>query len=92
MAVEAGATILDSSVGGIGGCPFAPGASGNVATEEIVRLLEREGVSTGVSLPGLLDTAAWLKDHLVGMRTRPTTDCMHVCNSSTSDRDKELTR
>jgi hydroxymethylglutaryl-CoA lyase/(R)-citramalyl-CoA lyase len=91
-AVEAGATILESSVGGIGGCPFAPGATGNVATEELVRLLEREGVATGVSLAALLETAVWLKRDLVGIGTGPPTDCMHVCNSGAGERDKELTR
>ena len=60
-AVEAGATILDSSVGGIGGCPFAPRSTGNVATEDLVYLLEREGVETGVDLDELIVVAAWLE-------------------------------
>src|SRR5712691_7076580 len=47
-AVEAGATVLDASVGGLGGCPFSPRATGNVATEDLVWMLEREGVSTGI--------------------------------------------
>jgi hydroxymethylglutaryl-CoA lyase/(R)-citramalyl-CoA lyase len=63
-AVEAGATILDSSVGGIGGCPFAPRSTGNVATEDLVYLLEREGVETGVDLDRLISVAVWLEEVL----------------------------
>ncbi len=59
-ALDAGAVLADTSVGGIGGCPFAPGAQGNVATEDVVYLLEREGVSTGVDLDVLVATAHWL--------------------------------
>ena len=53
-AVAAGASTLDASIGGIGGCPFAPGASGNIATEDLVHLLDRMGIPTGVSLEPLL--------------------------------------
>jgi hydroxymethylglutaryl-CoA lyase/(R)-citramalyl-CoA lyase len=60
-ALEAGATVLDASVGGLGGCPYAPRASGNVATEDLVYLLEREGVDTGVDLDALIETAVWLE-------------------------------
>jgi len=60
-AVEAGARVLDSSVGGLGGCPYAPRASGNVATEDLVYLLEREGVETGVDLDALIAIAVWLE-------------------------------
>jgi hydroxymethylglutaryl-CoA lyase/(R)-citramalyl-CoA lyase len=63
-AVEAGATVLDASVGGLGGCPFAPRATGNVATEDVLYLLEREGVETGVDLDALIAVAAWLADAL----------------------------
>ena len=59
-AVEAGASVLDASVGGVGGCPFAPRATGNVATEDVVYLLEREGVDTGVDLDALIAVAEWL--------------------------------
>ena len=59
-AVEAGATVLDASVGGLGGCPFAPRATGNVATEDVVYALEEEGIGTGVDLDALLETAAWI--------------------------------
>jgi isopropylmalate/homocitrate/citramalate synthase len=60
-AVQAGATVLDASVGGIGGCPFAPRATGNIATEDLVYLLEGEGVETGVDLDALVETAVWLE-------------------------------
>ena len=63
-AVEAGATVLDASVGGLGGCPFAPRATGNVATEDVVYLLEREGVDTGVDLDALIGVAQWLSELL----------------------------
>ena len=60
-ALEAGATVLDASLGGLGGCPFAPRATGNVATEDVLYLLEREGVETGVDLDALIATAEWLE-------------------------------
>ncbi|MCW3005421.1 MAG: pyruvate carboxyltransferase [Solirubrobacterales bacterium] len=63
-AIEAGATIVDAAVGGLGGCPFAPGATGNIATEDLVYALEREGITTGVDLDRLLKTAAWLERRL----------------------------
>jgi hydroxymethylglutaryl-CoA lyase len=59
-AVEQGATVLDASAGGIGGCPFAPKATGNIATEDLVYLLERMGLDTGYDLEALLPTAAFL--------------------------------
>jgi (R)-citramalyl-CoA lyase len=59
-AVEAGAGVLDASVAGLGGCPFAPRATGNVATEDLLYLLEREGVETGVDLGALIAVAEWL--------------------------------
>jgi hydroxymethylglutaryl-CoA lyase/(R)-citramalyl-CoA lyase len=63
-ALESGASILDASVGGLGGCPFAPRATGNVATEDLVYLLEREGVETGIDLALLLTVSAWLEETL----------------------------
>ena len=60
-ALEAGAVLLDASVGGIGGCPFAPGATGNVATEDLVYLLEGQGIETGVDLDALIGVARWLQ-------------------------------
>jgi hydroxymethylglutaryl-CoA lyase len=58
VAIQAGVTQLDSSVGGLGGCPFAPGASGNIATEELVYMLEESGVDTGIDLDAVLAAAA----------------------------------
>lgn len=58
--LEHGATLLDASLGGLGGCPFAPRATGNIATEDLLYLLEGEGVDTGVDLDALLDAVAWL--------------------------------
>ena len=58
---EAGIRSFDAALGGLGGCPYAPGASGNVATEDVVALFEREGVATGVDLEALVDAAAWLE-------------------------------
>lgn len=63
-AVEAGVTVLDSSLGGIGGCPFAPGATGNVATEDLVYALDRSGARTGLALTELLEASGWLEDVL----------------------------
>ena len=63
-AVEAGATVLDASVGGLGGCPFAPRATGNVATEDVLYLLDREHVETGVDLDALIGVAEWLEELL----------------------------
>ena len=60
-ALEAGATVLDASVGGLGGCPFAPRATGNIATEDLVFLLARDGVETGVDLDALIRVAEWLE-------------------------------
>ncbi|OHC98351.1 MAG: hydroxymethylglutaryl-CoA lyase [Sphingopyxis sp. RIFCSPHIGHO2_01_FULL_65_24] len=58
-AVAEGAAIVDASLGGLGGCPFAPGAAGNVPTEDVVYLLERGGVATGLDLPAIVDAATW---------------------------------
>jgi isopropylmalate/homocitrate/citramalate synthase len=66
-ALEAGATVLDASVGGLGGCPFAPDATGNIATEDLVYLLEREGVRTGIDLRAVIEVARWLAE-LLGRR------------------------
>jgi hydroxymethylglutaryl-CoA lyase/(R)-citramalyl-CoA lyase len=58
--IEHGATIFDASVGGLGGCPFAPRATGNIATEDLVYLFENEGVETGIDLDALIKVAEWL--------------------------------
>jgi len=60
-AFEAGATVLDASVGGLGGCPFAPRATGNIATEDLVYLLHGEGVETGIDLDALIAVSGWLE-------------------------------
>lgn len=63
-AIESGVRRFDASVGGLGGCPFAPGAKGNVATEDVVMLCEQMGFSTGVSIPGLLEAVDLISDML----------------------------
>ena len=66
-ALDAGAAILDASIGGLGGCPFAPRATGNVATEDLVYLLHGEGIDTGIDLGALVEISVWLED-LLGRR------------------------
>lgn len=61
-AYQVGVTTLDSSLGGLGGCPFAPNATGNIPTEDLVYLLERSGVSTGLDLDRLIDAGTWLTE------------------------------
>jgi isopropylmalate/homocitrate/citramalate synthase len=63
-ALEAGVSVLDASVGGLGGCPFAPKATGNIATEDLVYLLEGEGVETGVDLDAMITVSTWLEELL----------------------------
>lgn len=64
QAYQCGVRVFDSSVAGLGGCPFAPGARGNVATEDLVYMFHRAGVSTGVDLGKLVDTGLWISDQL----------------------------
>lgn len=59
-AVREGAATVDASLGGLGGCPFAPGAAGNVATEDVLYMLDRSGIETGVALPQAVAAAGWL--------------------------------
>jgi len=61
-AVEAGVEVLDASIGGIGGCPFAPAATGNIPTEDLLYMLGRMGVETGVDLERTIATARWLEE------------------------------
>ena len=68
-AIRGGATALDASTGGIGGCPFAPKATGNIATEDLVHMLERMGISTGANVDVLLENVA-LVERTIG-RTAP---------------------
>lgn len=63
-AVDAGVTFLDASIGGIGGCPFAPAATGNIPTDDLVYMLDRSGIETGVSLEKIIDTSRWLEAEL----------------------------
>jgi hydroxymethylglutaryl-CoA lyase len=63
--VEAGVDVLDASVAGLGGCPFAPAATGNIGTEDLVYMLERAGFETGYDLAGLIETGRWVSD-LIG--------------------------
>jgi hydroxymethylglutaryl-CoA lyase len=61
-AVQAGVMAIDASIGGLGGCPFAPAATGNIATEDLVYMLDRGGIETGVDLSALMDACAWMND------------------------------
>ena len=63
-ALEAGANVLDASIGGLGGCPYAPRATGNIATEDLVYLLEGEGIATGIDLDALIAVSRWLEEVL----------------------------
>ena len=63
-AVEAGVRELDSCLGGLGGCPYAPGASGNIVTEDLVFMLEGMGLRTGIDLDGLLEAREIMECHL----------------------------
>jgi (R)-citramalyl-CoA lyase len=63
-AVESGATVLDASVGGTGGCPFAPRATGNIATEDLIYMLHGMGYETGIDLDALIEVASWLAQQL----------------------------
>lgn len=62
--IEAGIDALDASMGGAGGCPFAPNATGNIATEDLVYMLQRSGLTTGIDLEGCIETAKWLTTKL----------------------------
>ena len=64
MAVELGITTIDSSLGGIGGCPWAPGASGNIVTEDLVFLLESMGLNTGIDLDKLIKVREFVQQAL----------------------------
>jgi hydroxymethylglutaryl-CoA lyase len=62
--LEMGITRFDASIGGLGGCPYAPGASGNVPTENLVYTFHGMGVDTGIDLTRLLEVGAWIQDKL----------------------------
>ncbi len=59
-AIEAGASVVDAALGGLGGCPFAPGAAGNVASEDVIYMLERAGIRTGMDLAKMVEANMWL--------------------------------
>jgi hydroxymethylglutaryl-CoA lyase/(R)-citramalyl-CoA lyase len=63
-ALDAGAAVLDASIGGLGGCPYAPRATGNIATEDLVYLLQGEGIETDVDLDALIGVSEWLEGML----------------------------
>ncbi len=63
-AIDAGVQSLDASIGGIGGCPFAPAATGNIPTDDLLYMLNRSGIETGVSLEKIIDTSLWLEQEL----------------------------
>jgi hydroxymethylglutaryl-CoA lyase len=60
-AIDSGVEVLDSSIGGIGGCPFAPNATGNVSTDDLVYMLDRSGIKTGIDLNKIIETSLWLE-------------------------------
>ncbi|MCX5905950.1 MAG: hydroxymethylglutaryl-CoA lyase [Deltaproteobacteria bacterium] len=64
VCLEEGISLLDSSIGGLGGCPFAPGATGNISTEDLVFMLDGMGIQTGVRIEGLLEASCFLKENL----------------------------
>lgn len=63
-ALDAGVASLDASIGGIGGCPFAPAATGNIPTDDLLYMLDRSGVQTGISLERVIETSKWLQEQL----------------------------
>lgn len=63
-AIDAGVEVLDASIGGIGGCPFAPHATGNISTDDLVYMLDRSGIETGVDLNKIIETSLWLETTL----------------------------
>jgi hydroxymethylglutaryl-CoA lyase len=63
-ALEAGVTVLDASCGGLGGCPFAPAATGNIATEDLVWMLNRAGFATGIDVEAMIETARWIGERI----------------------------
>ena len=85
-ALQAGIRTFDASVGGLGGCPFAPGASGNVATEDVAMMFAQMGVDTGIDMPALLaasDLAIELTGTAVGGRSRSWLDRQYKNSIST---------
>jgi isopropylmalate/homocitrate/citramalate synthase len=79
-ALDLGVATLDSSAGGLGGCPFAPGATGNLATEDLIYMLNGLGIETGVNLEAVVDASAWIAEH-VGHS--PASRYFHAARAST---------
>jgi hydroxymethylglutaryl-CoA lyase len=77
-ALQVGITEFDSSIGGIGGCPFAPGAPGNLCTEDLTHMLHEMGIATGLDLPGLMETARLL-EHMLGHEVPGQTIKAGIC-------------
>ena len=73
-AYNCGLRVFDSSIAGLGGCPFAPGAKGNVATEDLVYMFHNAGIDTGVNLSKLVDTGVWISEQL----TKATGSCARI--------------
>jgi hydroxymethylglutaryl-CoA lyase len=63
-AVRSGVTVLDASIGGVGGCPFAPNATGNIPTDDLVFMLDRMGIDSGIDLDKIIETSRWLEAKL----------------------------
>jgi hydroxymethylglutaryl-CoA lyase len=63
-AIDAGVSIIDASTGGIGGCPFAPKATGNIPTDDLLYMLDRSNIETGVNLNDVVQTTQWLEERL----------------------------
>jgi hydroxymethylglutaryl-CoA lyase/(R)-citramalyl-CoA lyase len=86
-ALEAGATTLDSSIGGLGGCPFAPRATGNIATEDLTYMLEGDGVETGADIDALIAISEWLE----GVLGRPLEGQLYRAGSFPPNRTSRST-
>ncbi|WP_144524409.1 hydroxymethylglutaryl-CoA lyase [Bacillus pumilus] len=80
-ALKAGITIFDASSGGLGGCPYAPGSSGNVATEDVVHMLQKLGIDTNIDFPALIKAAEWIETKVD--RTLPS-HCLRAFHSHTT--------
>ena len=88
-AYNCGMLVFDSSVGGLGGCPFAPGAKGNVATEDLVYMFHNAGVHTGVDLPKLVDTGVWISRQLSKSNSSRAGSALAIKKASKLDTSKK---
>ena len=73
VGLEMGIQVIDTSVAGLGGCPYAPGASGNVASEAVLSMLHELGIETGIDLANVIDTARFISSHLGRLPNTQTT-------------------